>query len=394
VHNSRELGGEFMHSKDTSAMATFKGPSRKYFARFASVKKDYLEVEPFLVTTEFTVGDKKTDVSSAQIKRLNELASGIIDDFEDAMHDVILKKDQEIAALIGKAKVDGSAAKIEAAKDAGAKIANDTLTSIKSTADKLEVLLQEKIKAAWKTDKLLKEINTEFKIKVAYNITKSTISLGRNVAQLVGSAGADVTAWIGLAKAIKAIGEQVYDAAKSEDKLKQDLFGAIAARQKDLNKLWEQMGESLLEKFNRWRTNTAKELETSRKRYDVYLGGCIKQVDGMSTKLDAARKKLNVELKKLPPGEGLKKGIPAGKALMDMQTALNGYVKGLESRRKFANDMAMLVTAMGGEVDRTSYMEKVRKLMIDPIEIVKSAKDVYDTANSAVELIKEITELF
>jgi hypothetical protein len=211
---------------------------------------------------------------------------------------------------------------------------------------------------------------------------------------LVGSAGADVTAWIGLAKAIKAIGEQVYDAAKSEDKLKQDLFGAIAARQKDLNKLWEQMGESLLEKFNRWRTNTAKELETSRKRYDVYLGGCIKQVDGMSTKLDAARKKLNVELKKLPPGEGLKKGIPAGKALMDMQTALNGYVKGLESRRKFANDMAMLVTAMGGEVDRTSYMEKVRKLMIDPIEIVKSAKDVYDTANSAVELIKEITELF
>jgi hypothetical protein len=375
-------------------MATFKGPSRKYFARFASVKKEYLEVEPFLVTTEFEVGDKKTELSTAQIKRLNEIASGVIDDFEDAMHGVILDKDQEIAGLIGKAKASGDQDKIDAAKEAGEKIAKNTLDSITKTAGNLEKLLQEKVKAAFKADKMLKEINTEFKIKVAYNITKSTISLGRNVAQLVGTAGADVTAWVGLAKAIKEIGEQVYDAAKGEDKLKDELFMAIAARQKDLNKLWEQVNESLFAKFQRWRTDTAKDLEASRKRYDVYLGACIKKVESMSLKLDKARKALNVELKKLPPGEGLKKGIPAGKALMDMQTALTTYTKGLEARREFANDMAMLVNAMGVEVDRTSYLEKVRKLSISPKTIIDAAKDLKKTGEEAVGLVEDIIKLF
>jgi hypothetical protein len=375
-------------------MATFKGPSRKYFARFASVKKEYLEVEPFLVTTEFEVGDKKTELSTAQIKRLNEIASGVIDDFEDAMHGVILDKDQEIAALIDKATKSGDQGKIDTAKEAGAKIAKDTLDSITKTAGNLEKLLQEKVKAAFKADKMLKEINTEFKIKVAYNITKSTISLGRNVAQLVGTAGADVTAWVGLAKAIKEIGEQVYDAAKGEDKLKDELFMAIAARQKDLNKLWEQVNESLFAKFQRWRTDTAKDLEASRKRYDVYLGACIKKVESMSLKLDKARKALNVELKKLPPGEGLKKGIPAGKALMDMQTALTTYTKGLEARREFANDMAMLVNAMGVEVDRTSYLEKVRKLSISPKTIIDAAKDLKKTGEEAVGLVEDIIKLF
>ena len=374
-------------------MATFKGPSRKFFARFASVKKKHLEVEPFLVTTEFEV-DKKTELNSAQVKRLNEIASGIIDDFEDRMHDVILDKDKEIDGLLSKAQADGSQDKIDKAKEAGDKIASQTIESIRTSANNLQRLLQEKIKAAWKTEKILKEVNTEFKVAVGYNITKSTIKLGTHVVKLVGTAGADVTAWIGIAKAIKSIGEEIYDAAKGEAQVKDELFMAIAARQKDLNKLWEQMGESLFEKFMRWRTDTAKNLEASRKRYDVYLGGCIKKVDGLSSKLDAERKKLNVELKKLPPGEGLKKGIPAGKALMDMQTALTGYAKSLEARRAFANDMAMLVQAMGVEVDRSSYQEKLRKLMVDPKDILSKAKDVFDTSKEAFELVKDIIDLF
>lgn len=374
-------------------MATFKGPSRKYFARFASVRKVHLQVEPFLVTTEFEVGKGKTELTSIQTKRLNEIASEVIDDFEEKMHDVILQKDQEIDALIQKAEKTGDPKKVELALAASEKIAKETIDSIKTTANNLEKLLQEKVKAAFKSDKILKELNTEFKIKVVYTIGKSTISLARNVTQLVGSAGADVTAWIGVVKAIKEIGEQVYDAAKGEDKLKDELFMAIAARQKDLNKLWLQVNESLMDKFKRWRTDTAKDLEASRKRYDVYLGACIKKIESMSKKLDTARKDLNAELKKLPPDKGLKLGIPAGKALMDMQTALSTYEKSLNGRRQFADDMAMLVQAMGVEVDRDSYMEKMRKFTVAPKDIFSALKDFKSTCESAVGLVEDIIDL-
>lgn len=376
-------------------MATFKGPSRKYFARFASVRKVHLEVEPFLVTTEFEVGNKKTEVSSVQIKRLNEIASAVIDDFEDAMHNVILDKDKEIDALITKAEKSGDSGQMQQAIAQSEKLAKETIDSIKSTADNLEKLLQEKVKAAFKTDKILKELNTEFKIKVAYNIGKGVIKLASNAAQLGASMGADVSAWIGVAKAVVAIGSEVYEAAKGEDKLKDELFMAIAARQKELNKLWEQLPSenTLLEKFKRWRANTAKDLENSRKRYDEYLGGCIKKIEGMSIKLDKARKQLNVELKKLPQGEGLKKGIPVGKALMDMQTALSNYEKKLNGRRQFADDMAMLTEALGVEVDRNSWLEKMRKHTVEPQDIFSALKDFKSTCQSAAGLIKEVIEL-
>lgn len=376
-------------------MATFKGPSRKYFARFASVKKVHLEVDPFLVTTEFDVGNKKTELSSVQIKRLNEIASSVIDDFEEAMHNVILDKDKEIDALITKAEKSGDSGQMQQAIAQSEKLAKETIDSIKTTADNLEKLLNEKVKAAFKTDKILKEVNTEFKIKVVYNVGKGVIKLASNAVSLGASMGADVSAWIGVAKAVVEIGKEVYEAAKGEDKLKDDLFMAIAARQKELNKLWEQLPSenTLLEKFKRWRANTAKDLESSRKRYDEYLGGCIKKIEGMSLKLDKARKQLNLELKKLPPGEGLKKGIPVGKALMDMQVALSTYEKKLNGRRQFADDMAMLTEAMGVEVNRDSWLEKMRKLTVEPQDIFSGLKDFKSTCESAAGLIKEVIDL-
>lgn len=150
---------------------------------------------------------------------------------------------------------------------------------------------------------------------------------------------------------------------------------------------------TLLEKFKRWRANTAKDLESSRKRYDEYLGGCIKKIEGMSLKLDKARKQLNLELKKLPPGEGLKKGIPVGKALMDMQVALSTYEKKLNGRRQFADDMAMLTEAMGVEVNRESWLEKMSKLTVKPQDIFSGLKDFKSTCESAAGLIKDVIDL-
>ena len=138
------------------------------------------------MTTEFTVGTKKTELSTAQIKRLNEIATEVIDDFEERMHDVILDNDKKIGKLIEAAEKDGSEEEVEKAKAEGQKIADQTVTSITKTANNLEVLLEQKIEAAFKQEKLLKEIDTEFKIKVAYNIAKGTISLAKNVARLVG----------------------------------------------------------------------------------------------------------------------------------------------------------------------------------------------------------------
>lgn len=370
-------------------MTTFKGPSRKFFARFASVRKVNVEVEPFLVTTNFEVGGKKTKLASSQTKRLNEIAGKILDEFEDRMHDVILDKDKEIQKLLDAAEKKKDQPAIEKAQKQGQKIADDTLTSIKSSAGQIEKLLQIEVGKAFKKEKIFKELNTEFKIKVGYRITKSTISLTKNIA-VTAVAPVNPKAWYNMGKAVYTIGSQIYDAAKSEQKLRQELFEKIAKHTTQQLKLWEQVpgNDSLLKKFQRWRTDTAKNLEQARKRYDVDLGGKIKKVDSLSMKLDGARKMLNDELKKT--SAGLKEGIPAGKALMDMQRKLSGYSSALAKQREFADDMAMLINEMGVSVDRRSFQEKLRTLKAKPQDIVAMAKDVYDTATDAKKMIEAI----
>lgn len=371
-------------------MATIKGPSRKFFARYSSTKKVHILVEPYLVTTTFEVGKKKTTPSPAQIKRLNAVATDIIDDFEDSLHDVILGKDREIAALLEAADKKGGDAPKKAAA-AGEKIANDTIKSVKQTTDKLEKLLQTKVGAAYKKEKIFKELDTEFKITVAYKVGKATVSVVTNVAETV-AVPINPKAWYNIGKAIYDAGTVIHDAAKNEETLRDELFKAISKETTSQLKLWEQVpgNDNLLKKFQRWRTDTSKNLEAKRKRYDVDLGKKLKSVDAASKHVAAARKKLNSELKSLPQGLQLKHGIPAGKGIMEMQKKVSKYEAALKEQHKFADDMAMLVKEMGVSVDRNSFQQRVRSLQVSPKEIFAMAKQVKADAESIKGMIDAI----
>ena len=118
----------------------------------------------------------------------------------------------------------------------------------------------------------------------------------------MGSAGADVTAWMsGLA--IKAIGENIYEVAKGEEKLREELFMSIAAPPKGPEQDVGAGRRVTAGEIQPLADGHRQESGNQQKRYDAFLGGAIKAVDGQSKKLDAARKKLNDEeqLEKLRP---------------------------------------------------------------------------------------------
>jgi hypothetical protein len=56
--------------------------------------------------------------------------------------------------------------------------------------------------------------------------------------------------------------------------------------------------------------------------------------------------------------------------------------------------MVMLIEAMGVEVDRNSFQEKVRKFMVEPKSVLEMAKDVFNTAKAAHDMIEDIVKLF
>ena len=107
----------------------------------------------------------------------------------------------------------------------------------------------------------------------------------------------------------------------------------------------------------------------------------IQKVDGVGGKRD----KLQAELKK--SGQADAKGIAGGKQMVNLGTAVKTMNTRILECQGFADDMAMLLTEAGVDVDDSTALQKIRKLR-DTDSIKEAAKEIYGAAKSLQDIIE------
>lgn len=383
-------------------MATVKGPSRVFLARFKNDKKKYIQIEPFKVETSHDFGKIKKPPSQA-VKRMDKIATKVLDNYEKVCHDTIVKMDNKITGIVGKAKASKDpATEVPKAEAEAQKITERTTAMVKKAAASVQGAIEEQVKKELAKEKNFAELLTEYKAKVVYNIGKQTISVTINVVRLVGTGGADVSAWKGLVTSAISIGKIVKDASKGETSVRKDMDKAIADHTKNLWKedAYKKKDKKTLKDRAKhyWQKHkkTAEKAAAKLKRYDVYIGGLYKDINKAGNEVDASWKKLDKQIAAMKGGFNnpkAKKAVASmGPAILEMKKNVNAMGDLLEDKMAYADDMAMLLTEQGVAVDRDSFQKKWRDGRATK-DLLAISKEIFSSAKSIKTLAEEIGKL-
>lgn len=386
-------------------MATVKGPSRVFLARFKNDKKKHIEIKPFKVTTTHDFGKVKKVPPDAK-RRMDEIASKVLDKYEDTCFETIQDMEKKIDGILGKAKVEagkkGSKEPIEKAKVEAEKIAKTTISMVQKAAASIQGAVEQQVQKRMAKERNYAELLTEYKVKVVYNVGKETVKVAINVTRLVGSAGADVSAWKGLVQSVVSIGKTVLDAAKKEKAVRSELDKAIADHTKNLWKedVYKKKDKKTLKDRAKhlWQKHkkTGEKAAAKLKRYDVYVGGVLKEINDASLKVEANWKRLDKQVAKAEGGfsnpKAKKLVAQMGPKILEMKKNVRVTGQILEDKMAYVDDMASLLTMQGVELDRDSFQKKWRDGRATK-DLITAAKDVANTAKSIKTLAEEIGKL-
>lgn len=380
-------------------MATVKGPSRIFLARFKNDKKKYIQIAPFKVETFHDFGSMKK-VPKAAVGRMDKIATAILDKYEKTCHDTIVDMDKKVDGLINKARVSNDpAAALPKAEAEAEKLVQTTTAMVMKAAAAIQSAISVAVQKELAREKNYAELLLEYKVKVVYNIGKETIKVATNVVRLVGSGGADVSAWKGLVTSAIKIGKTVNDAAKGESSLRKELDSAIADHTKNL---WKEDAYKKKDKKtlkdrakHMWQKHkkTGEKAAGKLKRYDVYIGGLYKDINKSSDEVEESWKKLDKQIAKMEGGFNnpkAKKAVASlGPEILNMKKGVRVLSAQLEVKMGYADDMAMLLTEQGVAVDRDSFQKKWRDGNATK-DLVAAAKDILSSAKSIKTLAEEI----
>ncbi len=383
-------------------MATVKGPSRVFLARFKNDKKKYIHIEPFKVETQHDFGKIKKPPSAA-VKRMDKIATAVLDRYENVCYKTIVDMDAKITGIVGKAKASKNAAtELPKAEAEAQKMADRTIAMVKKAAAAVQGAIESEVQKALAKEKNFAELLVEYKVKVVYNIGKETVSVTINVLRLVGTGGADLSAWKGLVTSAVAIGKVVKDASKGEKSVRKDMDGAIADHTKNLWKedAYKKKDKKTLKDRAKhyWQKHkkTGEKAAAKLKRYDVYIGGLFKDINKAGDDVDASWKKLDKQIAAMPGGFNnpkAKKAVASmGPAILGMKKNLKAMGVMLEEKMAYADDMAMLLTEQGVAVDRDSFQKKWRDGRATK-DLLAISKEVFSSAKSIKTLAEEIGKL-
>lgn len=250
----------------------------------------------------------------------------------------------------------------------------------------IEKAVREQIKREAQGDKNL----LEARIAVAAKGTFKVLAIGKDVAEVVVTGAADISAWISLAKDIVALAKIIEDQCKNEPQLRDDLLKSIGSyctvkqRRWDEEKKakdWKAKAKLLAKEIWTSQKSLAANTESARKKYRNEVTAMIQKVDGVGGKRD----KLQAELKK--SGQADAKGIAGGKQMVNLGTAVKTMNTRILECQGFADDMAMLLTEAGVDVDDSTALQKIKKLR-DLGSLKEAAKEIYGAAKSLQDIIE------
>ncbi len=339
---------------------------------------------PLLIKPESTKVNVEIEIetkapNSAKTDRWTKVAEGVMQDYRDVVTDTVTKVS---------AKWDEGGSKSELEKDA-----KELNLSINNAYRAMEAAIEKAVKEQIKREAQGDKNLLEARVAVAVKGTFKVISIAKDVAEIAVTSGASIKAWLSLGKEIVALGKLIHDQCKDEPALRNDLLKSIGTYCSTKQKRWDEE-----KKAKDWKAKAkllAKEIWTSqkslatkcegeRKKYRNEVTAMIQNVDKLGDKRDKLQKELESS------GNVDAKGLATGA----LKVKLGGKIKDLNGEilkcQEFADDMAMLLTEAGIDVDDSTEMQKLAKLK-NVGSVAKAAKDVYDAAMDVQEIIDKIT---
>jgi hypothetical protein len=362
------------------------------------------------VTTTALIGTPKP-APEAAMKRLEAVAQGVLDKYEKTITEECTTFSKKIDALVNEGKEKEAAAMAETVNHA----VKNALASVEGAATKA---VEEARKAEGQKDKLLKEAQ----VKTALTYTFAGIKIATHTVKLVGSHGADVTAYYGIAKAVFEIGMEIKQNLKNEEQLRKDLDVGInayldlratkvmeAAKSQGLTDTGSLPGfpgsiKVVAERLIATGKETFKgkdagqvagaiknfvikgvmakynDVEKARKAYREETTKMRQKVDKVSAQAD----KLMAEMKKATT---LKEGVKIGAACMQLKTKVTKMAAALDVSVKYLDEAQTVLKDMGMDCNDETILQKIAKVDVSTIltegsGLIGNIKDVYDLVNA------------
>ena len=340
-------------------------------------KPGFLELKDTKVNVEISIETKAPN--SAKTDRWAKVGEGEMERYRTVIT-------QTVDKVTAKWDTDGKPVS-EHQKEA-LELSKSVNNAVASMEAAIEKAVKEQIKREAQGDKNL----LEARVAVVAKGTFKVIAIGKDVAELAVSGGANVKAWYSLCKDIYTLAKLINDQCKNEPALRQDLLKAIGNYCTTKQQRWNEA-----KKAADWKAKlklTAKEIWTSqkslaskceeqRKKYRNEITVLIQSVDKLGAKRDA----LQAEMKRSAKLDA--KGLEAGKRLI----TLGGSVKSMNTLilecQEFVDDMALLLTENGITVDDRTEMQKLKQLQgLGSVKDV--AKQIYTAATDLQTIVEAI----
>lgn len=358
------------------------------------------------VTTSALIG-KPTPAPSAKMQRLEDAARKKLEEYEDIITSECGKFNKKIGDLLDQGKLKEAIAMAETV--------NVSVKNALKSAEGAAVKAVEDAKAKEaQGDKLLKEA----RVKTAVKITFAGVSLATNAAKLAATQGADVTAYISIAKTLLDLGLEINQQLKDEPKLRRDVIDGVrsymelretvvmqAAKRSGLTDTSSLPGfPQIIPAMAQRIVKTGKELtkgkdagqiaknilsitisgvksqfndvEKARQMYRNHTVKMRHKVDGVSEKAD----KLMAEMKKATT---LKEGVKIGAACMQVKGKVRTLANALAEAQQFLADNEVMMKGLGLECDDRTCIQKIMALdkatiFTEGADLVSNIKAVYN----------------
>lgn len=357
------------------------------------------------------------EVPKSKLDRLEESARKALDRYEKVIAEEAAVLDAKIVAL---AKSPSETSRAEAQK-----MLETTNTMIRKALDSAEDAAAEAVEARLAVEAQGDSNLTEARVVTTLKVAKAAITLGTAVARLVPTAGADITAWVSVAKTMVDIGKEVAQQVKSEDTLRKDLLKAAdafvdfrgtvimqAAKQAGLTSTSgldvEQPAKAVEEIVDRVKSGGAAVLKG---RTPARVLGEVKTFveKGVRAKLndvedarthyrenttkmrqstDSLSKQAGHLMKDVKAAKTLKDGVRIGAACMTLMHRVSAMAGKLDDQEKFLDEMERLLADHGMKIDDRTTLQKIQQFHLPTI--AQAGKEVYDAASEVKDLVEAL----
>ncbi|MEM9197414.1 MAG: hypothetical protein AAGD12_06125 [Pseudomonadota bacterium] len=356
---------------------------------------------------------------SAAMDRLEKAARDTLNTYEKTITEEAAKLDAKVDFLLTMPTDEN----VKAAE----KMIQATNVSIKNALQSAEgaamKAVDERLKKEIQGDKNLKEA----RVRTGVKWTLGVIKIGTSVGRLVGTMGADITAYVTIGKELVTLGLDLRQQLKNEEKLRKDLQKGIqdyitlrgtlimqaAERQLtdtsgiDIKKPIEAI-KTIAGKLKTAGTEVTKnkdpktvatavmdfvvkgiksqisDAEASRKAYREHTTKTRHKTDKVSAKADA----LQDAMKK---AKNLKDGVKIGAQCMAVKRSVKALADKLEEREAFLDEMQQLMAGNGLTIDDRTTLQKIREL--DKMTVASSAGEVISAISTVSSALKEVAKL-